>query len=207
MVSGTTPIGNSWHMYRAKVPHGNYLLDQGVTHNNPGDEDVYLAAAIQKAMNDAVSNNSYFRGGFTVTINANQYLNIKLSPMTQVYEVPNGSNRLTDVPAALRNEYRRYTKYDSDYDTETISMVPQIPNLSDFPLRTGDVVQYMGMSLINQPVQNAVLPEGLNYYISPSLNLTGHADKVTEQLVFKYYIDMKLADFEEDNVLGSKEFC
>ena len=202
MVVGTTPIGNSWHMYRAIVANGNYLLDQGVTHNNPGDEDVYLAPALQKALNDSVSNNSYFRGGFTVTITANQFLNIKLSPMTQVYEVPNGTNRLTNVPSSLRSEYQRYTKYDSDFNAEAMSMVPQIPALLDFPLRTGDIVQYMGMSLINQSINNYLLPEGMNYYISPSLNLTGHADKVTEQLVFKYYIDMKKADFQRNYVFG-----
>ncbi len=189
---------NSFCFYKVQIPHGNYVVDPGNTHNEPEDYNVYLAPAIQKAMNKAWSNNSLFRGGFSVSINASLFLVVKLSPMTEEYEVPTVIKQNDKEYIAHQT---RFCHTGKDDDIDTLVRGPKYLSSGVFPARDGDTNTYCSIGWVHDS-QVELYNDQLNAFITPSVNVFGNSDSVNDKLFFKYYVDLSTADFNGVNPFG-----
>ena len=196
-IQNNTLIGNSFNFYTAHLQHGQYLLDPGVNHDIAGDEIIFLSNQVEKAMNEAMSNNASFRGGFSVTVNASQQLVIKLSTMAEIYDVPNAASNLIggkSVPTYSLSgiEGGKFVQGPSGLSASNLA----------FPMRTGDATQYYGNSWKYSKSYNAAYPEQCNTFLSPSLNWMGVTDTANDHLCFKYYIALSQIDWTSGNGYG-----
>ncbi len=148
----------------------NVKLNNGIYRVENGDDETYFNFHLQTKMNEAITNNSLFRGGVTVSVLSSGKLNVKLAYMDKhnhYYENPT-----SEIPDSLLETIKGYNRVDiftlvQHITPFTISKVQQesIPN---------DATNYYGVAL-----ERNFLDIAGNYFVSPPINLLGLGDLAT----------------------------
>jgi len=162
-------IGSPWGL--EKGAYGSYYnveLDNGIYSVDDGNDNNFLNHMIQTKMNEAICNNSLFRGGIEVEVNSSGKLKFKLNQMNKndyYYEVPYGENK--EITENLLLEINKYNVLNIPYNNGTRTIQPfQLSKSAGIGV-TGDTHDYWGVKL-DPPTDGQEC-----YFMSPPLNYFG----------------------------------
>ena len=161
-------IGSAWALDAgAYGGYYNVKLDNGIYSVDDGDNNNFLNHMMETKMNEAIANNSLFRGGVEVQVNSNGKLKFFLNEMNKndyYYEVPYGENK--EIPDSLLQTIQSYNHQNLPV-TGGPPIVPFNLSKSAGIGVTGDTYDYWGVKL-EVPDDAEML-----YFMSPPLNYLG----------------------------------
>ena len=170
-------IGSPWgnydggygSFYRVKLDNGLYKIDEGQNEN-------FFNFHLKQKMNDAITNNSLYRGGVDVEITSGGKLKFTVAEMNasnHYYEIPTG-NSITEISDGLLQDIKDSNTIQIPLNNGRTFIEPFDLSKSGAINISGDAQSYYGCSLVDGGGNN------MNYFVSPPLNFFGTGDLETD---------------------------
>ena len=180
-------IGGYGSYYKVKLNNGIYKIEQG-------DDNTYLNFHLKEKMNEAITNNSLFKGGIDVQITNTSKLNFKISQMNannHYYEIPTG-NSISEINDGLLNDFQKSNLNKVPFSNGDFIVKPFNLTKSGAIAIQGDAQPYYGCSLIDGENSKR------NYFMSPPLNFLGIGDLETDSFNPLVVCSIDLRNYNSD---------
>lgn len=162
-------IGSPWGLDQgAYGGYYNVKLDNGIYDVSDGSDDRFFNFHLQKKMNEAITNNSLFRGGVDVSVTTAGKLKFKICEMNNnnyYYEIPYG-NVITSINDGLLEIIKEENNGNIPFNDGNQVIKPFKLSKSAGIGITGDTHDYFGVKLDNNDFDQL-------YFVSPPLNYFG----------------------------------